>query len=184
MLRLPLPRPRLLLAALALLAATASRTTPAVATTATIGPDGNVTIDGAPFFPIGIYHVSWIGNRQGAKAVPDLHLAADAGFNLFHATVDARDDMQDLLDAAAARGVYVIGEIPWPAHGPDDFVNAWKDHPAIVGWLVADDFNSPYAPSYNYPPAEVAARTAHLHAIDPQYLSYATAGTARTPRRA
>ncbi len=82
------------------------------ATTASIAPDGNVLVDGTPFFPIGIYHVSWIGNRQGGKAVPDLLLAADAGFNLFHATIDTRADTQDLLDAAAARGVYVIGERP------------------------------------------------------------------------
>ena len=78
---------------------------PAGATTASVGPDGNLLVDGTPFFPIGIYHVSWIGDRQGVKAVPDLELAADAGFNLMHATVDARDDMQDLFDAAVARGM-------------------------------------------------------------------------------
>ena len=72
--------------------------THAHATTATISPEGNLLIDGEPFFPIGIYHVSWIGNRQGGKAVPDLHLAADAGFNLIHP-----DDRRAPRHAGSAR---------------------------------------------------------------------------------
>jgi PKD domain len=151
---------------------------PAGATTASVGPDGNLLVDGAPFFPIGIYHVSWIGDRQGVKAAPDLELAADAGFNLMHATVDARDDMQDLFDAAVARGVYLIGETPWPASGPDAFVNKWKSHPALIGWSIADDFNAPYSgPAYNHPPAEVGARNAYLHGLVPTHLSYASGGS-------
>ncbi|HEY8516330.1 MAG TPA: PKD domain-containing protein [Candidatus Binatia bacterium] len=174
----PAPLPRLLLVTLALLAVVLGGPARATATTATIGVDGNIHVDGEPFFPIGIYHVSWIGNRQGGKAVPDLHLAADAGFNLFHTTIDARDDTQGLLDAAAARGVYVIGEVPWPANGPAAFVDKWKNHPAIIGWLIADDFNLPYAgPSYNYPPEEIAARNDTLHALAPQHLSYASGGS-------
>lgn len=148
------------------------------AATASVAPDGNIVLNGQPFFPIGIYHVSWIGNRQGGKAVPDLQLAADAGFNVFHATIDARPDTQQLLDAAAARGVYVIGETPWPDDGPGGFVNAWKDEPAMMGWLLADDFNAPYAgPAYNHPPAQVAARRAVLAALAPQQLGYASGGS-------
>jgi PKD repeat protein len=148
------------------------------ATTATIAPDGNLLVDGEPFFPIGIIHVSWIGNRQGAKAIPDIELAADAGFNLIQPTIDARDDTEQELDAAAARGLYVIGEIPWPANGPAGFVNKWKSHPAMIGWLIADDFNAPYAgPAYNHPPAELAARNAELHALALEHVSYASGGS-------
>jgi len=169
---------RRLLATLVTLLALAGDARDAAATTATISPEGNLLVDGTPFFPIGIYHVSWIGNRQGGKAVPDLHLAADAGFNLFFPTIDARPDTQDLLDAAAARGLYVLGEIPWPAHGPAGFVNKWKNEPAMIGWLVADDFNAPYAgPAYNHPPAQVAARDAELDALVPDHLSYASGGS-------
>src|SRR5690606_28301773 len=85
------------LAALAVLATIDGAASRAHATTASISPEGNILIDGEPFFPIGIYHVSWIGNRQGGKAVPDLHLAADAGFNLFFPTIDGRADTQALL---------------------------------------------------------------------------------------
>ncbi len=150
----------------------------ALATTATVGPDGKLLVDGTPFFPIGIYHVSWIGDRQGGEAIPDLVRAADAGFNLFHPTIDGRDSTADLLDAAAAHGVYVIGEVPWPAHGPDDFVNEWKAKSAMIGWNVADDFNAPYAgPSYNHAPSEVAARRATIAALAPNHLSYASGGS-------
>jgi hypothetical protein len=67
--------------ALALILATAPG---AGATTATVSPEGNLLLDGTPFFPIGVYHVSWIGDRQGAEAIPHLVRAADVGFNLFH----------------------------------------------------------------------------------------------------
>lgn len=162
--------------ALAFLACVVPRV--ARATTATVGADGNLHLDGAAFFPVGIYHVSWIGDRQGGEAVPDLLRAADAGFNLFHPTIDARDSTAELLDAAAARGVWVIGEIPWPASGPDDFVNEWKAYPALIGWNVADDFNAPYAgPAYNHPPAQVAARSATIASLAPQHVSYASGGS-------
>ncbi len=148
------------------------------ATTATVGVDGNLLVDGAPFFPIGIYHVSWIGDRQGDEAIPDLEEAADAGFNLFHPTIDGRDSIGALLDVAAARGVYVIGEIPWPTGGPDFFVDKWKAKPALIAWNVADDFNAPYAgPAYNHPPAEVAARSDEIHLLAPMHLSYASGGS-------
>jgi len=151
--------------------------TSAGATTAIIGAGGNLEVDGQPFFPIGMYHVSWIGDRQGARAVPDLATIADAGFNLVHPTVDARPDMRDLLDAAVARGVYVIGEVPWPANGPDGFVNLWKAHPAIVGWNVADDFNAPFAGPPHRLPAEIQARSDVIEGLAPGHLTYASGGS-------
>jgi hypothetical protein len=153
---------------------------PAVAhaATASVGPDGNLLVDGQPFFPIGIVHVSWIGDEQGEKAIPDLELVADAGFNLFQPTVDARPDMADLFDVATARGVYVLAEIPYPPTGPDGFINLWKDHPSIIGWIIADDFNAPYSgPSYNHPPAELQARHDEVKALVPDHLTYASGGS-------
>jgi PKD repeat protein len=110
--------------------------------------------------------------------VPDLEQIADAGFNLVHPTVDARNDMADLFDVAEARGVYVIGETPYPANGPDDFINKWKDRAAVIGWSIADDFNAPYAgPTYNHPPAEIEARHVHQKALVPGHLTYASGGS-------
>jgi PKD repeat protein len=57
-------------------------------------------------------------------------------------------------------------------------VNEWKAKPAMIGWNVADDFNVPYAgPSYDHPPAEVAARSATIAALAPNHLSYASGGS-------
>lgn len=151
---------------------------PAVAAVVTIDPDGDLRVDGAPFFPIGIVHVSWIGDRNGEKTIPDLELAAGAGFNTFQATLDNRASVGDMLDVAAARGVRILAEIPLPATGPDDFVNRWKDRAPIIGWIVADDFNTPYAgPSYDHPPAAIAALTADVHALAPDHITYASGGS-------
>ncbi len=148
------------------------------ATVATVGSNGTVLLDGEPFFPIGIVHVSWIGDRNGEKTTPDLILAADAGFNLFHPTVDNRPSMEGMFDVAEARGMRIIAEIPLPATGPDAFVNRWKDHPAIIAWNVADDFNTPYTgPAYNHPPAEVQALHEHIHDLAPDDVTFGSGGS-------
>ena len=51
--------------------------------------------------------------------------AAGAGFNTFHPTIDNRADVADLLDAAAAYGVYVLPEVPLPANGPGHLIANW-----------------------------------------------------------
>jgi PKD repeat protein len=144
------------------------------ATTVTVEPSGRLVKDGEPWFPLGIYHVSWIGDRQGAEAVPDLILAADHGFDVFNATIDARANTIELLDTAAARGVQIFAEIPWPEHGPDGFVNLWKSHSSIAAWYIQDDFNSPTFGTPNHPPAEVDARRQVIETLDPNRLSYAS----------
>jgi PKD repeat protein len=144
------------------------------ATTMTVEPSGRLLKDGVPWFPLGIYHVSWIGDRQGAEAVPDLIEAADSGFDTFNATIDARPNTIELLDTAASRGVEIFAEIPWPEHGPAGFVNLWKSHPAIAGWYIQDDFNSPTFGPSNHPPAEVAARKDVIDMLDPGRLTYAS----------
>ncbi|MBY0279336.1 PKD domain-containing protein [Candidatus Binatia bacterium] len=48
----------------------------------------------------------------------------------------------------------------------------------MIGWLLADDFNAPYAgPAYNHPPSQVAPRRAELAALAPQHLGYASGGS-------
>lgn len=59
-------------------------------------------------------------------------------------TIDSGDDMTDVFDVAEARGVYPIGEVPWPEGGPQDFIEKWKHRDAIVGWNIQDDFNAPF----------------------------------------
>ncbi|HZR80261.1 MAG TPA: PKD domain-containing protein [Candidatus Binatia bacterium] len=146
------------------------------AATASVAPDGTLVVNGAPFFPIGIVHTSWIGNRTGGKTIPDLEVIADAGFNLIHPTLDIRASVGDLLDAAATRGLLVIGEVPWPANGPDDFIQKWRDRPAIMGWNVSDDFNAPYTGPLRRPPSEVADRTDRVHSLAPSHVAFGSGG--------
>lgn len=149
---------------------------PARSTTATIDGNGNILVDGTPFFPIGIYHVSWIGGRQGnAAQVADIDAIADAGFNLVHPTVDLRPGMAAVLDRAAARGLRVIAELPWAAAA--DVIALWQDRPAMIGWNIADDFNAPYSGPPNHPPAELTERRDFVTALAPQHLTYASGGS-------
>ncbi len=159
---------------LAVVVALYCATSAVAATTMTVEPSGRLLKDGVPWFPLGIYHVSWIGDRQGAEAVPDLEMAADQGFDVFNATVDARPDMIELLDAATSRGVEIFAEIPWPEHGPAGFVDLWKSHPSIAAWYIQDDFNSPTFGPPNHPATEVAARRDVIDMLDPGRLSYAS----------
>lgn len=148
----------------------------AVATTATVDSNGRILVEGEPFFPIGIYHVSWIGGRQGnAGQLADIDTIADAGFNVVHPTVDLRSGMGPVLDRAAARGMYVIAEIPWAA--ATNVINLWKAKPAIIGWLIADDFNAPYNGPPNHPPAELASRRDLVAGLAPEHLTYASGGS-------
>jgi hypothetical protein len=152
---------------------------PVAATTATVDANGNFVVDGAPFFPIGMYHVSWIGDRQGdAQQVADFDAIADAGFNLVHPTVDLRPGMAAALDRAAARGLRVIAEIGWTTTtGAGNIINLWKDKPAIIGWNIADDFNAPYSGPPNHPPSQLVTRRDVVAGLAPQHLTYASGGS-------
>lgn len=152
---------------------------PVWATTATVDADGRFIVDGAPFFPIGMYHVSWIGDRQGdARQVADFDAIADAGFNLVHPTVDLRPGIAAALDRAAARGLRVIAEIGWSTTaGAGNIINLWKDKPAIIGWNIADDFNAPYSGPPNHPPAQLVERRDVVAGLAPQHLTYASGGS-------
>jgi hypothetical protein len=167
---------RLLLAiAVATAPLVATRPPEARAGVTTIDPDGTLRVDGERWFPVGMIHVSWIGDRQADKAIPDLQQIAEAGFDAIHATLDLRPSTIEFLDAAEALGVRVWAEIPWAAAG--GVIPLWKGHPAIVAWNVADDFNAPYTGPLNRPPAEVAARTAFVHGLDPLHVTLGSGGS-------
>jgi hypothetical protein len=162
------------LIATVVLGATLLAPLPTPAASTAIDSAGNLVVDGEPFYPIGIYHVSWIGNRQGEDAVPDVTVIGEAGFNSIHATLDARPDSIDFLDACAASGLRLFAETPSP---PDAFINLWKAHSALVAWNIADDFNAPYSGTPNHPVAEVTARRDLTESLAPGHLTYASGGS-------
>ncbi len=80
----------------------------------------------------------------------------------------------DFLDACEAQGLWLFAETPSP---PDDFINLWKSHPALVAWNIADDFNAPYSGTPNHPVAEVVARRDLTQSLAPAHLTYASGGS-------
>jgi hypothetical protein len=150
-----------------------SRGVPAEARSASVRDDGTILVDTVPFFPIGVYHVSWVGHRQGSDLWNDLDLIAQAGFNFVIPTLDP--EHAPALDRAEALGLYVIPEIYWPS--AESTIAALTVKPAVIGWGVADDFNLPVE-GPEYPPRETSARSALVKGIDPTKLSYGSGGSA------
>jgi len=127
-------------------------------------------LDGEPTFLFGFYHVSLSGPRRGQLLVDDINTLADAGFNLIHAFIGPDDPhVQEVLDTAAQREVYIIAQFWW---GGDMIpsLEGYRDDPALIGWMVADDFGTPW----DNPPSPKPIRnlTNVVHQYDPQGFAY------------
>ncbi|GHG01500.1 hypothetical protein GCM10017783_12130 [Deinococcus piscis] len=112
---------------------------------------------------MGFYHVSWAGDAE--RRMRDMHAIADLGFNTMNSTMfDPEGDLEGyrkLLDAAQARGMKMLVE---------DFnetsIRTFKDHPALLGWMVADDCNRLVSPE------ELQRRSESVKQLDPNHLTY------------
>lgn len=130
-----------------------------------VRPDGTLLMNNTPIMPMGFYHVSWAGNA--AQRMRDMHAIADLGFNTMNATMfDPEGDLQGygaLLDAAQTRGMKLLVE---------DFnstsIQAFKNHPALLGWMIADDCNNLITPG------ELQKRNDAVNALDGQHITYAS----------
>lgn len=124
-----------------------------------------VIATGKPFFPIGVYHVSWYYSSE--QRINDLRNIAAAGFNTIHASIKSNDDLnydyEKFLDEADKLGVKVISEF-----GVDRVttVNKFKNKPAVLGWNIGDDAGSHGSAS------ELLQVHNQVKAIDPQHLTY------------
>ncbi|WP_261665158.1 hypothetical protein [Deinococcus sp. Marseille-Q6407] len=131
--------------------------------TAKVRPDGTLMVSGQAMFPMGFYHVSWAGNAE--RRMRDMNAIADLGFNTMNATMfDPEEDLasyRHLMDAAQARGMKLMVE-----DYNDTSVRALKDHPALLGWMVADDCNNLVAP------AELQRRSENVKRLDADHLTY------------
>ena len=131
--------------------------------TAQVRTDGTLLVNSQPMFPMGFYHVSWAGNE--ARRMRDMNAIADLGFNTMNATMfDPEGDLEGyrkLLDAAQSRGMKLMVE---------DFnttsINTLKNHPAVLGWMIADDCNNLVTPD------ELLRRHQAVKAIDSNHLTY------------
>jgi hypothetical protein len=103
-----------------------------------------------PFFSKGTYHVG--SDYTDARRFTDLTAAANQGYNVLHIAVSEHATDMALFDAAESAGVYIIAEFNDPEA---DVVPYFEDHPALLGWNIADDVEESYTPAtlqtrYNY----------------------------------
>ncbi len=100
--------------------------------------DTKIVIENERFFPIGMYHVSWASTKEELNQA--LERTASAGFNIMHPALDLDDD--DFINRAEELGVKLIIE-PNDDSGPLAMYQHFSAYSTIIGWLIADDFNSP-----------------------------------------
>ena len=124
----------------------------------TLRDDGVTLIDGAPFFPIGLYAV-----RKREFNGHDLDRAfaglAAGGFNFAH-TYCKMD--REFLDAAHRHGIRL-----WcAAREPDAFfMDVMRHHPAVLAWYLGDDTSD------NTTPEELLERQSAVNAADPTRIT-------------
>ena len=139
-------------------------------TVATRRADGTMLINGTPFFPNGIYHVAWYSTQ--AELVGDMQLIGQSGFNCVHiSATDGGTITAAMLDAAQAAGLYVILESPvWgtPKTVHAELVNAFKNHPALIGWNIGDDVHN------HSTTTEMQTFHNDVKALDPNHLTFFT----------
>jgi hypothetical protein len=136
----------------------------------TVRADGAVLIDGAPFFPIGLYAV-WkkpFNDNSFDKAFADLHAA---GFNLAHTYSSSRGtDFAEFYAAAARHGIRL-----YVASGAGancvrietvlaDVIRE-EAQPALLAWYLADD-TATYVTSH-----DLGRLSAAIHDVDPAHIT-------------
>lgn len=103
----------------------------------------NTVIGDRPFFPIGIYHVSWEETATAQMRLNHLHEMAAAGFNTVYVSAPWSKNYREFdrfVNEAEKLSVSVIGE---NFVSMLDFINAFKHKPPIFSWSIADDVGDP-----------------------------------------
>ncbi|MEO0452520.1 MAG: hypothetical protein AAFY98_00100 [Verrucomicrobiota bacterium] len=144
----------------------------------TINDQGTILRNGEPYFPFGIYHVSWSGQRYGKDRDKDLKAIRTNGLNVFHGSVDPTSRKADytFLDQAAEDEVAIFAELH--IQSMDILIERMKDNEAIMAWTIADDFNITNSQNYSTP-EQLRARHLQAKQITPNRLTYGSGGTAR-----
>ena len=107
--------------------------------------DAILTVDGKPYFPVGMYTLQGI---KGDDHDSILREASEAGFNTTVFYAYTLETVTPLLDAAARNGIkaFIYPTPPFSIAGVETTlanaakdVEARKDHPALLGWYIVDE---------------------------------------------
>jgi len=128
-----------------------------------IEPNNVCYVDSKPFFPVGMYMVTWPFNKE--QVLECVRNLAAAGFNTAHLGCKDFNDFQEILDEAQRLGLKVIVE------GLLDMktVERFKDHPAVLAWNPGDEPDGGGVPA-----SEVGRRIDVIKGIDPNRVTYTT----------
>jgi hypothetical protein len=144
---------------------------------------GKCYINGAPFFPVGIY--DWFAPADRGKMEERLAFLSAKGFNCvlnYGNLWDSFEDVEAYLDAAERHNIKVIVSIKdmyaWSSktrsemsgiRGEEnivkELVRRLKDKPALLAWYINDEWPTTYA-------KDIKERYALLRALDPDHPTY------------
>jgi hypothetical protein len=127
--------------------------------------NGDLRINGQPFFPFGFYHISWADQGTAAQRLRDVKIIAEAGFNtmLTEPIRSTEQEMPTLLRAAQREKLLIV------AHGIGlGSVRGLMEQPSLLGFTLMDDSN------YNSTPAAVAELQTAYKAAAPHKLTSLT----------
>ncbi|RAV18993.1 carbohydrate binding domain-containing protein [Paenibacillus contaminans] len=98
--------------------------------------DGTLTVNGAPFFPVAAYHAG----------LSDYPYLAQSGVNAVQGVATNNADVQQAaLDTAQQNGLKVMVplyynmQVQENAATTQQFVSRFKDHPAVLAWMIMDE---------------------------------------------
>ncbi len=103
-----------------------------------ISPTGVLQIEGKPFFPIGLYHVSRDHRLPLEKRDEALRFAAENGYNTLHVSIkpdESAASFGKFLQAAQEHNIMILPE-------SDSLALSVQQHaaaPAILGWNIGDE---------------------------------------------
>lgn len=99
---------------------------PAYSAKVSIGKNQEIIVDGKPFFPLGV----WL------QPTKQIDLCKSLGINIFLGHDANGEDAKFYLDTCASKGVYCSMQY---VSFNDDQIKAFKEHPAFVYWISADE---------------------------------------------
>lgn len=134
-----------------------------------------ICINGEPFFPV----TPWLGNKAYIPQWANSHINSCYGVG-YYTTHDV-SSWTDYLNLCLQNNLFVIGPERWDGKGPlhyeknsdirkiEEYVNATKEHNAMMMWMWKDEPNGS-GRNGRVPPSVNSAWTYMCHRLDKQHL--------------